>query len=156
MSVLYLGIGSNLGQREKYIEKALSLVNERLGNVLCKSSLYETDPWKFESKNKFLNSCAGVETTFSPRDCLLCLKDIERFLGRSKSVHNVYTDRVIDLDILLYDDLVIDEDDLKIPHPYIQNRYFVLKPLSEIAPGFIHPVLKKSISNLLMELNSQP
>ena len=132
-----MGLGSNLGNREENIRKAILLIGERVGTVLRQSSLIETEPWGFESENKFLNGVILCETQLTPRQLLKVTKKIERDLGRKKkstSSHfsHLYKDRPIDIDILLYDDLTIDEPDLKIPHPLMQQRDFVMIPLNEI------------------------
>jgi len=143
---VYLGLGSNLGDREEHIRKAISLIDERVGKVLRQSSLIETEPWGFESSNRFMNSVILCETTLTPREVLKAPPKIERELGRKKkskaegqkSIANGqqpranYKDRPIDIDILLYDDWQVDEPDLKIPHPLMQERDFVMIPLKEI------------------------
>ena len=143
---VYLGLGSNLGDRETNISKAISLIGEKIGMVVRQSSLLETEPWGFESENKFLNGVILVETTLTPRQLLRATQKIERELGKKKAhatkrsrdsslfTHRstLYSDRPIDIDILLYDDLTIDEPDLKIPHPLMQEREFVMKPLREV------------------------
>ena len=132
-----MGLGSNLGNREENIRKAILLIGERVGTVLRQSSLIETEPWGFESENKFLNGVILCETQLTPRQLLKVTQKIERDLGRKKkstSSHfsHLYKDRPIDIDILLYDDLTIDEPNLKIPHPLMQQRDFVMIPLREI------------------------
>ena len=134
---VYLGLGSNLGDREANIRKAIALIGENIGLVIRQSSLIETEPWGFESANKFLNGVILVETSLTPRQLLKATQKIERQLGRRKIVNcklsnRKYTDRPIDIDILLYDNLTIDEPDLKIPHPLMQQRDFVMIPLREI------------------------
>ena len=136
---VFLGLGSNLGDREENIQKAISLIDERVGTVLRQSSLIETEPWGFESENKFLNGVILCETSLPPRQLLRETKKIERDLGRKKKSTDSrlltpvsYSDRSIDIDILLYDDLTVDEPDLKIPHPLMQQRDFVMIPLNEI------------------------
>ena len=134
---VYLGLGCNLGDREANIRKAVALIGERVGTVVRQSSLIETEPWGFDSPNKFLNGVILVETTKSPRDVLTLTQQIERDLGRHKRVkckssNRQYVDRPIDIDILLYDDLVVDEPDLKIPHPLMHERDFVMIPLEEV------------------------
>ena len=136
---VYLGLGSNLGDREANIRKAIALIGENIGLVIRQSSLIETEPWGFESANKFLNGVILVETSLTPRQLLKATQKIERQLGRRKIVNcklsnRKYTDRPIDIDILLYDDLTVDEPDLKIPHPLIEQRDFVMIPLNEIKP----------------------
>ena len=138
MSEVYLGLGSNLGDKEDHIRKAITLIGERVGLVVRQSSLVSTEPWGFESENSFLNAVVCCETTLTPRQVLQTTQQIERDLGKSKrhaTIRNKttrYHDRPIDIDILLYDDLTIDEPDLKIPHPLMQQRDFVMKPLNEI------------------------
>ena len=131
---VYLGLGSNLGDKEENIRKAITLIGDRVGTVLRQSSLIETEPWGFESENSFLNGVILVETTFTPRQTLKATQKIERELGRKRKSDSLkkYADRPIDIDILLYDDLTIDEPDLKIPHPLMEQRDFVMIPLREI------------------------
>lgn len=129
---VYLGLGSNLGERKELIQKAITLVNERIGTVTRQSSLIETEPWGFESSHKFLNGVILCETALTPREVLKGTQQIERELGRRKKTTLTYKDRPIDIDILLYDDLKVDEPDLKIPHPLMHQRDFVMIPLKEI------------------------
>lgn len=129
---VYLGLGSNLGERKELIQKAITLVNERIGTITRQSSLIETEPWGFESGHKFLNGVILCETALTPREVLKGTQQIERELGRKKKTTLTYKDRPIDIDILLYDDLKVDEPDLKIPHPLMQQRDFVMIPLKEI------------------------
>ena len=130
---VYLGLGTNLGDREANILKAIQLVRERVGTVVRQSSFIETEPWGFESANRFVNAVILCETTKTPREVLRLTQQIERNMGRkSKSKNSKYTDRPIDIDILLYDDLTVDEPDLKIPHPLMLQRDFVMIPLREI------------------------
>lgn len=133
MHTVYLSLGSNLGDREATMRRAIGLLNERAGSVDRQSSFIETEPWGFESTNKFLNMCVRLLTTLSPEQLLMATKQIERELGRTqKSVNGQYHDRPIDIDILMYDDVHIDSDDLMLPHPHMQEREFVMKPLREI------------------------
>lgn len=128
-----LGLGSNLGDKAWNLNEAIRLIDERVGTVVRKSSFIETKPWGFESENRFLNAVICCETTKSPREVLLFSQQIERDLGRTKkSVFGGYADRPIDIDILLYDDITVDEPDLKIPHPLMHERDFVMIPLKEI------------------------
>ena len=136
---VFLGLGSNLGDRQAHLTQAISLIAEKVGSVIRQSSFIETEPWGFESENKFLNGVILVETTLTPRQLLRATQKIERELGRKKHISHLspltshlYKDRPIDIDILLYDDLTIDEPDLKIPHPLMQQRDFVMIPLKEI------------------------
>lgn len=133
MHTVYLSLGSNLGDRKATMRRAIGLLNERAGSVDRQSSFIETEPWGYESTNKFLNMCVRLLTTLSPEQLLLATKQIERELGRTqKSVNGQYHDRPIDIDILMYDDVHIDSDDLTLPHPHMQEREFVMKPLREI------------------------
>ena len=135
MHTAYLGIGTNLGNRESNILHAYRLIEERVGEITRRSSLYNTEPWGFESENSFLNSVICVETALFPRQLLQTTQEIEREMGRNvKSKGGKYHDRIIDIDILLYDDLKVNEPDLMIPHPLMEERDFVMKPLREIKP----------------------
>ena len=134
---VYLGLGSNLGNRRAPLKRAVRLIGERVGEVTRQSTFIETEPWGFESANKFLNAVILCETDMTPREVLEATQQIERDMGRQKTVHSTsshrtYTDRPIDIDILLYDDLTVDEPDLKIPHPLMEQRDFVMIPLREI------------------------
>ena len=137
MHQVYLGLGSNLGDCRKNLERAILLVSERVGTVTRQSSFVETEPWGFQSDNRFLNAVILCETDKTPREILRLTQQIERDMGRHKNVNRRltnrnYTDRPIDIDILLYDDLTVDEPDLKIPHPLMYERDFVMLPLREI------------------------
>jgi 2-amino-4-hydroxy-6-hydroxymethyldihydropteridine diphosphokinase len=130
---VYLGLGSNLGDRVWNLSEAIRLIAERVGQVVRQSSFIETEPWGFRSDNTFLNAVILCETDKTPREVLLLTQQIERDMGRrQKSVSVGYIDRTIDIDILLYDDLTVDEPDLKIPHPLMHQRDFVMRPLEEI------------------------
>lgn len=133
MHQVYLSLGSNLGDRRQILLSALAFLAERVGTVERVSGFLETEPWGFRSDHLFLNACAFVSTQLSPREVLGATQQIERDLGRThKSVDGRYSDRPIDIDILLYDDIQLDEDDLKIPHPHMTERDFVMIPLREI------------------------
>ena len=130
---LFIGLGSNLGDRSALLDEALRLIDERVGHVVRVSSYYETEPWGFQSDNLFLNAAALVITTLSPQRCLKETQHIERQLGRvDKSVDGAFQDRPIDIDLLMYDDLEVNEPDLTLPHPHIEEREFVQIPLQEI------------------------
>ena len=130
---VYLGLGSNLGDKVWNLSEAIRLIAERVGQVVRQSSFIETEPWGFRSDNTFLNAVILCETDKTPREVLLLTQQIERDMGRrQKSVSVGYIDRTIDIDILLYDDLSVDEPDLKIPHPLMHQRDFVMRPLEEI------------------------
>lgn len=130
---LFIGLGSNLGDRSALLDEALRLIDERVGRVVRVSSYYETEPWGFQSDNLFLNAAALVITTLSPQHCLKETQHIERQLGRvDKTVDGAFQDRPIDIDLLMYDDLEVNEPDLTLPHPHIEEREFVQIPLQEI------------------------
>ena len=133
MSNVYLGLGSNLGDKRENLACAIRLIGERVGKVLRVSSFIETEPWGFESDNTFVNAVILCETTLTPRQVLQATQKVEREMGRKKkSTDGGYADRCIDIDILLYDDLRVDEPDLQIPHPLMLKRDFVMIPLREI------------------------
>ncbi len=133
MHKIYLGLGSNLGNRKENLAYAIRLIGERVGKVLRVSSFIETEPWGFESENTFVNAVIQCETDLTPRQLLGSTQKIEREMGRQKkSTDGGYSDRCIDIDILLYDDLRVDEPDLQIPHPLMLKRDFVMIPLREI------------------------
>jgi len=130
---VYLGLGTNLGDKEGNINEAYRCIEQRIGRIVRRSSLVQTKPWGFDSENNFLNSAVCVNTELSPKALLKATQKIERLMGRThKSVDGEYHDRIIDIDILLYDDIRVDEPDLVIPHPLMQQRDFVMIPLSEI------------------------
>ena len=144
---IVLGFGSNLGDRKNIILQAYELLEEKLGTKLKESSFIETEAWGFESENKFLNSVAIFETKKTPRESLVICNEIEALLGRKRNPQALtYENRPIDIDILFYENEIIDEPDLKIPHPLIEKRDFVLIPLEELMPDYIHPVLNKKIN----------
>lgn len=133
MHNLYLSLGSNIGDRHALIQQALQMLDERVGSVYRISSFIETEPWGFESEHKFLNAACLVHTMMSPQDCLEETKRIEQLLGRTqKSTDGQYHDRPIDIDLLMYDDEHITQDDLILPHPHMHERDFVMIPLREI------------------------
>jgi 2-amino-4-hydroxy-6-hydroxymethyldihydropteridine diphosphokinase len=130
---VYLGLGSNIGNRKRNMREAVEYMESMVGTVTRQSALYETEPWGFESPNLFINMCVCVETPLAPRQLLEATQEIEKHMGRvGKSVNHEYQDRIIDIDILLYDDMTVDEPDLKIPHPLMKERDFVMTPLNEI------------------------
>lgn len=146
MQETYLILGSNIQPRRAYLEKAKYLLAEKAGAVLKESAVYSTEPWGVESDTYFLNQVILFSTPLQPESLLKTIHEIEDILGRSRNTK--YGPRTIDIDILLWGDLVKRTTDLQIPHPFMQDRKFVLKPLCEIAPDVIHPVLGKSISTL--------
>ena len=146
MAAIYLGLGTNLGDKERNLRMVVEKINEEIGEVTSLSSFYETAPWGFESDNSFLNAVACVETMLEPMEVLRLTQGIERELGRTiKSTDGMYHDRIIDIDILLYADLIIDTPQLKVPHPLMLERSFVMDPLCEIAQNLVHPQTKQLI-----------
>ena len=151
MTVVYIGIGSNIGDREKNCLLLVDKLKERsVVHVVKSSLLYETEPVGGPVQEKHINGVVKMETSISPGELLEILKSIEREMGRAESQRNY--PRVIDADILLYGDLVLEEKDLTIPHSRLHERYFVLKGLNEIAPDEKHPVLNKTVAELYQEV----
>ncbi len=148
--VVYLGIGTNLGDREKNISDSLGMISRLIGEIISVSSVYLSEPWGFESENDFLNMVAAVKTSLKPYKLLKTVHIIEERLGRIRGSVQ-FNSRTIDIDILLYGDKVINGKVLRIPHPLMTERKFVLVPICEIAPDLRHPVLHRSFSELLME-----
>ena len=135
MHQVYLGLGTNLGDKEANLKTAIDEIRKRVGEIASLSAFYASEPWGFESENSFLNAVCCVISDFPPTEILSITQDIERELGRkTKSVDGIYSDRIIDIDILLYDDLQIHTSELTIPHPLMWERDFVMIPLREIVP----------------------
>jgi 2-amino-4-hydroxy-6-hydroxymethyldihydropteridine diphosphokinase len=148
MNTVYFSLGSNIGNRQKYLNDALKMIDERIGRILKKSSVYETEPWGKTDQPMFLNMVIAVDTLLSANDVLNEILEIERKLGRIRI--EKWSERKIDIDILFYNNEVIVENNLVVPHPYMDERRFVMYPLDEIASDFIHPVLKVSVRDLLI------
>ena len=149
MAKVFLGLGTNLGDKRNNLLTAATNIEEKIGKVTSLSSFYETEPWGFKSDNSFLNAALCVKTSLEPVAILHIIKEIEVEMGRTqKSVNKVYTDRPIDIDILLYDDMIIKSDELTVPHPLMTERDFVMKPLVEIAGDTVHPLLGKKLVEL--------
>ncbi len=148
MATVYLSIGSNLGDRIKNMDAALEEINASVGRIERMSKIYETEPWGFDCPNWFLNMAIRIKTHFDPLGLLAKLKETEKHLKRQPKTTEGYQSRTIDLDIIFYDNKIIELDVLTIPHKHMHKRNFVLFPMSDIAPDFIHPVLKKTIREL--------
>lgn len=146
----YLSLGSNLGNRYLTLQKAIFSIQKKVGKVLALSSVYENPAVGFEGED-FLNACVGILTDLSPTDLLTTLLQIERDFGRERNSGDNYQSRTLDIDIILYGNEIIHTSELDIPHPRMDRRNFVLKPLADIAPQYYHPVLNKDIRNLLQE-----
>ncbi len=144
-----VALGSNQGAKFENLQKAVEAISKKIGKISVVSNVYKTPALGFKG-NDFLNACIILETSFSPQQSLTQLLLIEEFLGRKRS-ENGYENRTIDLDIIFYADKIIAEENLQIPHPHLADRKFVLKPLADIAPEFVHPVLQKNIKQLLQE-----
>lgn len=155
MAKVYISLGTNLGDKEQNLRNAVQKIEEQIGKVVSLSAFYMTAPWGFTSENSFLNAAACVQTDLLPIDVLQETQKIERELGRTKkSVNGMYSDRLIDIDLLLYEDLIISVSspagaELNLPHPLMAERDFVMKPLAEIAPELVHPVLGKTMKEIL-------
>ncbi len=139
MSNLYIGLGSNLGNRREMLERAILSINKRIGPLVARSSFHETEPWGFESEHPFLNACIRVDTNLSPFACLKETQKIEKELGRTSKTMTendggkpIYHDRPIDIDLLMYDDMEVNTLELTLPHPLMNQRPFVMIPLQEI------------------------
>ena len=146
MAIVYLGLGTNLGDKAANLHAAVHLISGKIGKVISLSSFYATAPWGFESENSFLNAAICVETSLSPLEVLHRTQEIERTLGRThKSTGGIYHDRIIDIDLLLYNKEIIQTPELTLPHPLMLQRDFVMNPLVEIAPDVVHPVLWANI-----------
>ena len=149
MSKVYFSIGSNKGNRSGLINEAIDKIDIIIGKVVLKSSIYETKSWGFNSNN-FYNICILLESTLTPELILNKILTIEKDMGRLKTADQ-YSDRYIDIDILFFDNMIVNSKSLEIPHPRIQLRKFVLTPMLELTPDLIHPILNKSIRQLELE-----
>lgn len=149
MACAYLSLGSNIGDREYFLRSAVDLIKKEIGSSVKCSGVYQSAPWGFEAETPFLNMAAVVETILSPEDLLDHCASIEKRLNRVRSSSGNYISRTIDVDIIYYDDRVLNLPNLIIPHKFMHERNFVLVPLEEIAPDKMHPVFNKSTVELL-------
>ena len=148
MNTVFLSLGSNMGNKAENLNKALELIAKKAGIIEKKSSVYETEPWGIEDQPRFLNMVIQAQTLLTPQELIHALLEIEKELGRIRK--EKWAERIIDIDILFYNNAIIHETNLTIPHPYMHQRRFVLVPMHEIAPDFFHPLLHASISDLLV------
>ncbi len=153
MNRAYLLTGSNLGDREQYLDAARDLINEHCCTIIATSSLYETAAWGKTDQPSFLNQALAIDTSLTARQLIRCILKVEKMMGRIRK--EKYGPRLIDIDILLFNNEKHNYQFLKLPHPEMPNRRFALLPLSEIAPGIIHPVLNKTIHVLLKECKDE-
>lgn len=145
-----------MGDRKLNIELAYAMITQSTGTIRQKSSLYETPPWGFESTSNFINTVVLLETYLDLEELFKRLKQIEKEIGRTKTANSTtYEDRIIDIDILDFNGKISHSDELTVPHPRIEMRNFVLIPLAEIAPNWIHPLLKRPVNKLILNLNDQ-
>ncbi len=151
MHTAYLSLGSNIGDRQGIMTQAMMMLEDIAGRVVRQSAFYSTKAWGITDQPDFLNRCVAIATELSAKELLDTILQTERNLGRERKIK--WGERTIDIDILFYDDAIIHEQDLVVPHPYLQDRRFILVPMAEIAPELMHPVLHKTIRQLLEECN---
>lgn len=154
MQKLYLLLGGNLGDKKTIFSKVRQRLYELVGQITAESAIYETEPWGFDSADLFWNQALELSTDLQPEEVLERTQQIEHEMGRERKEAQ-YVSRIIDIDILFFGNQIINKDNLVVPHPRIQERRFVLVPLCEIAPDFIHPIVQKSITELLHECPDQ-
>ncbi len=154
MARTYLLLGGNIGDRAMFLNMARHKIADLIGNVASASSVFETQPWGFVHETAFMNQLIVAETLLEPDQVMQTILKIEQQLGRVRG-EKQFIARKVDIDILLYDNRIIHEKDLIIPHPFLEKRRFALEPLAEIEPGLVHPVLKKTIARLLKECDDK-
>jgi 2-amino-4-hydroxy-6-hydroxymethyldihydropteridine diphosphokinase len=153
MNKAYLLIGGNRGHREGFLAAAREKIKNNCGTLVQTSSLYETAAWGLEEQDAFLNQALEIETALPAEELLESVLSIEEQLGRVRETK--YGPRIIDIDILLYNNEVVEKEGLSVPHPQLPNRRFALAPLAEIAPDHVHPVLQKTVQQLLEECSDR-
>jgi 2-amino-4-hydroxy-6-hydroxymethyldihydropteridine diphosphokinase len=152
MPIVAFGLGSNLGDKAENLRQAVIQIEGRIGRVTAHSALYASLPWGYSSENTYINACVAVETHLPVEECLRITQEIEIGLGRLTKSRDGYQDRTIDIDILCYDRLIVETNELVVPHPLLHERLFVLEPLAEILPEWVHPVLGRTTVELLKTL----
>ena len=151
---VYLSLGSNLGDKLGNLRKCMDLIKSHIGEIAERSQVYRSAAWGFQSDHAFYNMCLEVNTALGVQDLMEKILKIEKIMGRKRSEKG-YTDRIVDIDILFFDELVLESPDIEVPHPRIELRRFVLEPLAEINPGLNHPVLNLSIARLLEDCHDK-
>lgn len=146
----YLSLGSNLGNKLNHLQKAIFLLDEKAGDLVAISKIYQSASWGFSSDD-FYNCCVSIDTTLTPHELLEVILGIEKELGRTRPTEKSYAARTIDIDIIYYEKEIVDTDTLKIPHPLLEERRFVLRPLADVAPQFYHPIVNKDTRNLIQQ-----
>ena len=155
MAIVYLSLGSNLGDRVGFVQQATSLLGAHSEiNIVATSSFYESEPWQMASDNWFVNAVVQISTTLSPEDLLTECQRIEQFLGRKRNNETTYQDRTIDIDIIFYDKLILNNERLTIPHKHFHKRVFMLVPMLEIAEDYVHPFFGKTVESLYDEIEN--
>jgi len=149
MKTVSLLFGGNIGKTRVIFEKASQLLQQKIGSINARSAIYQSKAWGYQSENDYLNQLFLFETLLSAEKILEICLETELILGRQRNSGHGYSDRVIDIDILYFEDLIIETEDLIVPHPKLQERLFALMPLNEIEPNFIHPVFQKTNKSLL-------
>ncbi|MEC7863590.1 MAG: 2-amino-4-hydroxy-6-hydroxymethyldihydropteridine diphosphokinase [Bacteroidota bacterium] len=149
MNTVYLQLGSNLGEREQLLSDAVQEISEHIGKVNIRSQIYESRPWRVDGQDSYLNQILKVKTLLSAKDILVSVLKIENNLGRVRI--EKWGERLIDIDIIFFNNEIIETPDLCIPHKHMHERNFVLTPLNEIVPDLIHPKYNKTVSELLKE-----
>lgn len=155
MNVTYLCLGGNIGDRETALNQAIFIISQEIGNIVSKSGIYETEAWGVENQQAYLNQCVAVTTNLTAEELIHKVLVIEKKLGRERSNSIIYEPRIIDIDIIFYNNTIIETPQLTVPHPRLHLRKFVLIPLSEIASNHLHPILNKTIFNLLSDCEDQ-
>ena len=151
MNTTILLLGTNMGNRRQNLSLACELIKKKAGNILKQSSIYETEPWEFSASQWFYNMAVTIETTLLPNELIIQLKEIEVTMGRKQLPKTNYESRIIDIDILAFENIVLKTSDLEIPHPRLHLRKFTLLPMSEILSEWVHPTKGKNISELLKD-----
>lgn len=155
MAIVYLSLGSNLGDRVGFVQQATSLLGAHSEiNIVATSSFYESEPWQMASENWFVNAVVQISTTLSPEDLLTECQRIEQLLGRKRNNETTYQDRTIDIDIIFYDKLILNNERLTIPHKHFHKRVFMLVPMLEIAEDYVHPFFGKTVESLYDEIEN--